>query len=199
MKGNEGLDFTIHPQNPCVYRHFRRKDEWMKGKIAFQFLKNPAIKIFPKSTTSIFIEILLQSISIIRKWENRMPSRFSCFAKFAKRLRKGTIVPRKGHHRARVRALLCPREAQGAHKSDTTRKSEAQISIFQRYESQTSHLHFENNRIKCLIYLSLCFSSKETLILWRYITINNLKTVGVFKLKLYFCSQKISIYMETSL
>ena len=41
-----------------------------------------------------------------------MPSRYSCFAKFAKCLRKGTIVPRYGHHRARVRALLCPREAQ---------------------------------------------------------------------------------------
>ena len=85
------------------------------------------------------------------------------------------------------------------HKSDTTRKPEAQISIFQRYESQTSHLHFENNRIKCLIYLSLCFISKETLILWRYFTINNLKTIGRFKLKLYFCGQKISIYMETPL
>ena len=50
MKGNEGLDFTIHPQNSCVYRHFRRKDEGMKGKIAFRFKKNPAIKIFPKPT-----------------------------------------------------------------------------------------------------------------------------------------------------
>ena len=128
-----------------------------------------------------------------------MPSRYSCFAKFAKRLRKGTIVPRQGHHRARVRALLCPREAQGMHKSDTTRKSEAQISIFQRYESQTSHLHFGNNHIKCFIYLSLCFISKETLIFWRYFTINNLKTVGGFKLKLYFCGQEISIYMETVL
>ena len=116
-----------------------------------------------------------------------------------KRLRKGTIVPRQGHHRARVRALLCPREAQGAHKSEPTRKPEAQISIFQRYESQTSHLHFGNNRIKCFIYLSLCFISKETLIFWRYFTINNLKTVGGFKLKLYFCGQEISIYMETVL
>ena len=128
-----------------------------------------------------------------------MPSRFSRFVKFAKRLRKGTIVPRQGHHRARVRALLCPREAQGAHKSEPTRKPEAQISIIQRYESQTSHLHFENNRIKCFIYLSLCFISKETLIFWRYFTINNLKTVGGFKLKLYFCGQEISIYMETFL
>ena len=41
-----------------------------------------------------------------------MPSRFSRFSKFAKCLRKGTIVPRQGHHRARVRALLCPRKAQ---------------------------------------------------------------------------------------
>ena len=41
-----------------------------------------------------------------------MPSRFSRFAKFAKRLRKGTIVPRQGHLCARIRALLCPREAQ---------------------------------------------------------------------------------------
>ena len=128
-----------------------------------------------------------------------MPSRYSCFAKFAKCLRKGTIVPRQGHLCARIRALLCPPRSTMVHKSDTTRKPEAQISIFQRHKSQASHLHFENNRIKCLIYLSLCFSSKETLILWRYITINNLKTVGVFKLKLYFCSQKISIYMETSL
>ena len=41
-----------------------------------------------------------------------MPSRFSRFAKFAKRLRKGTIVPRQGQLCAKVRALLCPREAQ---------------------------------------------------------------------------------------
>lgn len=41
-----------------------------------------------------------------------MPSRYSCFAKFAKRLRKGTIEPRQGHLCARVRALLCPRKAQ---------------------------------------------------------------------------------------
>ena len=115
-------------------------------------------------------------------------------------------VPKEGHYCAKVKAPLCsypstkvPPKSAMVHKSDTTRKPEAQISIFQRHKSQASHLHFENNRIKCLIYLSLCFSSKETLILWRYITINNLKTVGVFKLKLYFCSQKISIYMETSL
>ena len=37
MKGDEGLDFTIHPQNSNVYRHSRRKDEGMKGKIAFLF------------------------------------------------------------------------------------------------------------------------------------------------------------------
>ena len=79
-----------------------------------------------------------------------MPSRYSCFAKFAKRLRKGTIVPRQGRHRARVRALLRPREAQGAHKSEPTRKPEAQISIFQRYESQTSHLGFANKRYTTL-------------------------------------------------
>ena len=121
-------------------------------------------------------------------------------------LRQVCKVPKEGHYCAKARAPLCsdkstivPPRSTMVHKSDTTRKPEAQISIFQRHKSQASHLHFENNRIKCLIYLSLCFSSKETLILWRYITINNLKTVGVFKLKLYFCSQKISIYMETSL
>ena len=54
MKGYEGLDFTIHPQISNVYRHSRRKDEGMKGKITFRFKKNPAIKIFLKSTTSIF-------------------------------------------------------------------------------------------------------------------------------------------------
>jgi len=37
MKGDEGWAFTIHPRIPCVYRHFRRKDEGMKGKIAFLF------------------------------------------------------------------------------------------------------------------------------------------------------------------
>ena len=62
-----------------------------------------------------------------------MPSRYSYFAKFAKRLRKGTIVP--------------PRSAM-VHKSDTTPKSEAQISIFQRYESQTSHLYFGNKLLR---------------------------------------------------
>ena len=48
MKGYEGLDFTIHPQISNVYRHFRRKDEGMKGKIAFRFYIFYAIKIFPK-------------------------------------------------------------------------------------------------------------------------------------------------------
>ena len=67
------------------------------------------------------------------------------------------------------------------------------------YAIDKDDLDFANKHIKCFIYLSLCFISKETLILWRYCTINNLKTVGIFKLKLYFCSQKISIYMETSL
>ena len=67
MKGYEGLDFILHPQIPNVYRHSRRKDEGMKGKIAFRFEIFYAIKIFPKTTTSIFIEILLLSISIIRK------------------------------------------------------------------------------------------------------------------------------------
>ena len=38
MKGNEGLDFTIHPQISNVYRHSRRNDEVMKGKIAFRFI-----------------------------------------------------------------------------------------------------------------------------------------------------------------
>ena len=115
-------------------------------------------------------------------------------------------APKEGHYCAKVRAPSCsgkstmvpPRSAM-VHKSDTTPKSGAQISIFQRYESQTSHLHFKNNRIKCFIYLSLCFISKETLIFWRYFTINNLKTVGGFKLKLYFCGQEFSIYMETFL
>ena len=37
MKGDEGLDFTIHLQIPNVYRHSRRKDEGMKGKITFRF------------------------------------------------------------------------------------------------------------------------------------------------------------------
>lgn len=53
MKGDEGLDFAIHPQIPCVYRHFRRKDEGMKGKNAFLFEIFYAIKIFPKSATYI--------------------------------------------------------------------------------------------------------------------------------------------------
>ena len=48
MKGNEGLNFTIHPQISNVYRHSRRKDEGMKGKIAFRFEIFYAIKIFPK-------------------------------------------------------------------------------------------------------------------------------------------------------
>lgn len=109
MKGDEGWIFTFQPQISNVYRHSRRKDEGMKGKIAFRFYIFYSIKIFLKSATSIFLKILLQSISIIRKLENRIPIRFSCFIKMIKRLRKGTIVPRQGHHRARVRALLCSR------------------------------------------------------------------------------------------
>ena len=54
-------------------------------------------------------------------------------------------APKEGHYWAKVRAPSCsgkstfvpPRSAM-VHKSDTTRKSEAQISIFQSYESQTS-------------------------------------------------------------
>ena len=37
MKGDEGLGFTIHPQISNVYRHSRRKNEGMKGKIVFRF------------------------------------------------------------------------------------------------------------------------------------------------------------------
>ena len=37
MKGDEGLDFTVHPQIPFVYRRSKRKDEGMKGEIAFRF------------------------------------------------------------------------------------------------------------------------------------------------------------------
>ena len=60
-------------------------------------------------------------------------------------------VPKEGHFCAEVRALLCsgkstfvPPRSTMVHKSDTTRKSEAQISIFQRYESQTSLLYLGN-------------------------------------------------------
>ena len=55
MKGDEGLDFTVHPQIPFVYRHSRRKDEGMKGKIAFRFEIFYAIKIFPKIYHQYFI------------------------------------------------------------------------------------------------------------------------------------------------
>ena len=50
MKGNEGLDFTIHPKISNVYRHSRQKNEGMKGKIAFRFEIFYAIKIFLKFT-----------------------------------------------------------------------------------------------------------------------------------------------------
>ena len=54
-------------------------------------------------------------------------------------------APKEGHYWAKVRAPLCsgkstkvPPKSAMVHKSDTTRKPEAQISIFQSYESQTS-------------------------------------------------------------
>ena len=47
MKGNEGLDFTIHPKISNVYRHSMRKDEGMKGKITFR-LKKSSYKDFSK-------------------------------------------------------------------------------------------------------------------------------------------------------
>ena len=60
-------------------------------------------------------------------------------------------VPKEGHYCAKARAPSCsgkstfvPPKSAMVHKSDTTRKPEAQISIFRRYESQTSHLHFTN-------------------------------------------------------
>ena len=55
MKGDEGCSFTLHPQTFCVYRHFRRKDEGMKGKNAFRFEIFYAIKIFLKSFTYFYI------------------------------------------------------------------------------------------------------------------------------------------------
>ena len=48
MKGNEGLDFTIHPQISNVYQHSRRKDEGMKGKFAFRLKKKSSYKDFSK-------------------------------------------------------------------------------------------------------------------------------------------------------
>ena len=27
VKGGEGLNFTLHPRSPCVYRHSKRKGE----------------------------------------------------------------------------------------------------------------------------------------------------------------------------
>ena len=60
-------------------------------------------------------------------------------------------APKEGHYCAKARAPSCsgkstfmPPKSAMVHKSDTTRKPEAQISIFQRYESQTSHLDFTN-------------------------------------------------------
>ena len=55
MKGDEGSHFILHPQIPNIYRHFRRKDEGMKGKIAFRFEIFYTIKIFLKSTTYFYI------------------------------------------------------------------------------------------------------------------------------------------------
>ena len=51
-------------------------------------------------------------------------------------------APKEGHYCAKVKTPLCsypstkvPPKSAMVHKSDTTRKPEAQISIFQRYET----------------------------------------------------------------
>lgn len=72
MKGNEGLDFTIHPQISNVYRHFRRKDEGKKGKIAFRFKTNPAIKIFLKPTHLFSKKSIIVSYFAIQKHGNHL-------------------------------------------------------------------------------------------------------------------------------
>ena len=78
---------------------------------------------------------------------------FLCYKGFSKKqnakqifsFRQVCKAPKEGHYWAKVRAPLCsgkstkvPPKSAMVHKSDTTRKPEAQISIFQSYESQTS-------------------------------------------------------------
>ena len=81
MKGNEGLDFTIHPQTPCVYRHFRRKDEGMKGKIAFRFEIFYAIKIFPKIYHIYFYRNTATSIFYNKETREQNTQQIFLFAK----------------------------------------------------------------------------------------------------------------------
>ena len=128
-----------------------------------------------------------------------MPSRNSCFTKMVKRLRKGTIVPRQGHHRARVRALLCPRKAQWCTSQTPPLNPKPRFLSFRDTSRKQVICTSETTAQNVSFTYSLCFISKETLIFRRFFTINNLKTVGGFKLKLYFCGQENSIYMETVL
>ena len=129
----------------------------MKGKIAFRFYISYAIKIFPK----IYHIYFYRNTATINFYNKKIREQN---AKQMFLFRQACKAPKEGHYCAKARAPSCPgkstivppRSAM-VHKSDTTPKSEAQISIFQRYESQTSHLHFGNNRIKCFIYLLVMF------------------------------------------
>ena len=95
------------PSDLLCLSAFQEKRWRVKGKIAFRFYFFYAINIFLKFHHQYFIEIPLQTFSIIRKQENRMPSSCSCFAKTVKCLRKGTIAPKQGHLCALVRAQRC--------------------------------------------------------------------------------------------
>ena len=128
MKGNEGL-------NRISILNFLRYKDFSKRNLPHLFSNKTSKYTFTQKLLHTFPIKPLQTLPIKRKWANRMPSRYSCFAKFAKHLRKGTIEPRQGHLCTRVRALLFPPKSAMVHKSDTTRKPEAQISIFQRYET----------------------------------------------------------------
>ena len=105
MKGNEGL-------NRISILNFLRYKDFSKRNLPHLFSNKTSKYTFTQKLLHTFPIKPLQTLPIKRKWANRMPSRYSCFAKFAKRLRKGTIEPRQGHLCARVRALLCPRKAQ---------------------------------------------------------------------------------------
>lgn len=100
MKGDEGWAFTIHPRMPCVYRHFRRKDEGWRVTSHSCFRKKIRYKDFSKNLSPVSLYKTTTNISY--KKEIREQNAKQIFLSH-----QVCNVPKEGHFCAEVRALLC--------------------------------------------------------------------------------------------
>ena len=100
MKGGEGLDFAIHPQIPCFYRHSRQKGEGGRVKSHSCFRKKIRYKDFSKYLSPV--SLYKTTTNIFYKKEIREQNIKQIFMSH-----QVCKVPKKGHFCAEVRALLC--------------------------------------------------------------------------------------------